>query len=242
MTKIERSAPTLNPSLDTRSVNGYVYFASNPSMPGLLKIGKTRIDPESRTRELHTTGVPTPFRMELALEVTDPDEAELVCHETLSRWRVEINREFFEISLLDAAQEVVPVLDDYIVSAIGALYVDAIREWVIRRKREKIDYAKRMFPKKVCAVRTRLVGLDLEVSDLREKLAEKKKALRNLADWESIGVRYLELRNEISEIEKLFLEKQRLANIANQELVSLHHSDLYRYYEIGIEDNDTRQS
>src|SRR5688572_6679317 len=41
---------------------GYLYVLINPSLPGLVKIGKTNRDPEQRAAELSAaTGVPTPF-------------------------------------------------------------------------------------------------------------------------------------------------------------------------------------
>ena len=37
---------------------GYVYILTNPSMPGLVKVGKTTNTPNQRMSELHSTGVP----------------------------------------------------------------------------------------------------------------------------------------------------------------------------------------
>lgn len=43
-------------------VNEIVYVLTNPSMPGLVKIGKTtQKEVSERMTQLYTTGVPTPF-------------------------------------------------------------------------------------------------------------------------------------------------------------------------------------
>jgi len=42
--------------------HGIVYVLTNPTMPGLVKIGKTSRDSVmARLSELYTTGVPLPF-------------------------------------------------------------------------------------------------------------------------------------------------------------------------------------
>ena len=35
----------------------YIYILSNPSMPNLIKVGKTTKHPSKRMSELHSTGV-----------------------------------------------------------------------------------------------------------------------------------------------------------------------------------------
>jgi hypothetical protein len=82
--------------------SGYVYILINQSMPGLIKIGRTLRDSRERARELHTTGVPTPF--ELAFEVfSNAHEAlEEEAHKQLQAFRVNTNREFFRFPLSDA--------------------------------------------------------------------------------------------------------------------------------------------
>jgi hypothetical protein len=44
---------------------GYIYVLSNPSMPGIVKVGRTFREPRARAAELSaSTGVPTPFKIE----------------------------------------------------------------------------------------------------------------------------------------------------------------------------------
>lgn len=76
---------------------GYVYILKNPSMPGLLKIGKTTRSVQQRANELWQTGVPTAF--EVVDECYSPNchELERWVHEWLSKWRVSPEREFFAV-------------------------------------------------------------------------------------------------------------------------------------------------
>ncbi|WP_170446841.1 GIY-YIG nuclease family protein [Ruegeria arenilitoris] len=76
-----------------------VYVLTNPSMPGLVKIGLTRRDdPISRMAELFSTGVPEPFQCEAAWEVGHAIEIESKMHAKFSSVRVNPSREFFKIS------------------------------------------------------------------------------------------------------------------------------------------------
>ena len=79
---------------------GFVYILSNPSMPGILKIGSTERTVKERVAELSaTTGVPTPFRVEHYILTEDPKGLEQSLHEELSEFRVNGNREFFKVSV-----------------------------------------------------------------------------------------------------------------------------------------------
>jgi len=78
---------------------GYVYILINESMPGLLKIGKTRRDSRSRARELYKTGVPTPYQVAFELFCDDYERTESQIHDELSDFRVNNNREFFRYPL-----------------------------------------------------------------------------------------------------------------------------------------------
>ncbi|MFQ6758290.1 MAG: hypothetical protein D9V46_07050 [Deltaproteobacteria bacterium] len=91
----------------------YLYILSNPSMPGLIKIGKTTTSPNQRMSELHSTGVPTAFALELSVEVDDCHVSEQAAHSTLSKFRVANNREFFRISVAEALKAIIPVIGRY---------------------------------------------------------------------------------------------------------------------------------
>lgn len=75
-----------------------VYVLTNPSMPGLVKIGKTtQIDLSARLSQLYTTGVPVPFECAYACEVEDCSKVERAFHLAFGGQRVNPKREFFSI-------------------------------------------------------------------------------------------------------------------------------------------------
>lgn len=87
----------------TQTGRGFVYILSNPSMPGMLKIGKTTRKPEQRVAELNAaSGVPTPFRIEATVATNDVHALEQRVHSILNAQRVNRNREFFETTVENA--------------------------------------------------------------------------------------------------------------------------------------------
>lgn len=77
---------------------GIVYVLTNPAMEGLVKIGiTTRSTLENRMGELYSTGVPVPFKCEIAVEVDDEMSVESVLHKAFAKFRVNPRREFFEV-------------------------------------------------------------------------------------------------------------------------------------------------
>lgn len=65
------------------------------------KIGRTSVDPKKRALELHGTGVPTPYRVEVAIWVNNCAAVEKWIHRHLESDRVHKKREFFRSSLLE---------------------------------------------------------------------------------------------------------------------------------------------
>lgn len=82
--------------------DGYIYVLVNPSMEGLLKIGRTSRSARNRVSELSAaTGVPTPFLLAYETEFNDCHAAERFVHTFLETkgFRVASNREFFNAPL-----------------------------------------------------------------------------------------------------------------------------------------------
>ena len=80
---------------------GYVYCMSNPLYQGILKVGITERTPEERAKELYTTGVPLPFKVEFAKKVSNPREKESLLHKLLEQYteRISGRREFFRVGV-----------------------------------------------------------------------------------------------------------------------------------------------
>lgn len=76
---------------------GTVYVLLNDSMPGLVKIGMTE-NLVRRMKELYNTSVPTPFQLFYAKTVEKPEFVESKIHAALADFRVNENREYFEIN------------------------------------------------------------------------------------------------------------------------------------------------
>ena len=91
----------------------FIYILSNQSMPGLIKVGKTTTTPSKRMSELHSTGVPTPFRLELSIRVADCHAAERAAHSALKKYRPSPNREFFQMPIEAAIPLILPAIGNY---------------------------------------------------------------------------------------------------------------------------------
>lgn len=84
---------------------GWVYILTNPSMPGLVKIGFTVRNPSVRASELtRATGVPAPFIIAWCRAVSDCASVEAAVHRMLHDKRVTDRREFFRCNVATARQ------------------------------------------------------------------------------------------------------------------------------------------
>jgi hypothetical protein len=85
---------------------GWVYLMTNPSMPGLVKIGSTTLTPQERARQLSSnTGVPRPFQVVAFQPFDDELRAERELQALLIEYRVKPGRrEFYEIDVEQAPE------------------------------------------------------------------------------------------------------------------------------------------
>jgi hypothetical protein len=87
----------------SKMTDGYIYCFSNPSMPGILKIGMTERMPEARLSEANASDTwrpPTPYKIEFAKKVFNAYQKEKTLHILLEQYTVRIHprREFFRVS------------------------------------------------------------------------------------------------------------------------------------------------
>ena len=93
------------------ATKGFIYVASNESMQGLLKIGRSKNHPDQRMQELAGTGVPTPFHLAYLALVEDHEAAEVRLHQFFSESRVNQNREFFKLEVSEALPKIRELLN-----------------------------------------------------------------------------------------------------------------------------------
>ena len=95
--------------------DSWVYVLSNASQPGLLKIGYTKNTPEERAKQIsNATGVALPYKVEWAFHCYDGFGLEQEVHHKLDAYRVNNNREFFQISLEEAKDTVTDLGKRYV--------------------------------------------------------------------------------------------------------------------------------
>lgn len=91
----------------------WVYILSNPALPNMLKIGYTKHEPEVRAKQISaSTGVALPYKVEWAFQCFNGEQLEQEVHRELESYRVNQNREFFDIPLVEA-QEAIEALGKY---------------------------------------------------------------------------------------------------------------------------------
>jgi hypothetical protein len=78
----------------------WVYILSNPTLPNLLKIGYTKLDPDTRAAQIsRATGVPLPYKVEWAFKCFNGEQLEGETHRALKKYRVNKIENFFKYHL-----------------------------------------------------------------------------------------------------------------------------------------------
>lgn len=83
-------------------MKGWIYFASNPSLKGVLKIGYTERDPLKRLSELSNTSLPNNFELIYTALLEGAESVEQLLHKKLQNLRVNNGREFFSCTAVEA--------------------------------------------------------------------------------------------------------------------------------------------
>ena len=151
----------------------YIYIASNKSMPGLVKIGRTSNPPTRRMSELNTTGVPTPFVLEFVAEVGSSHFVERRIHEKLTHCRVSKGREFFKTDVLIAITSCIEVAGTFNVIWDYTPNDYNIAELVAKKQKEaKEKEAKRVLERDalISDIISRTAPVLQSLSDARKKL------------------------------------------------------------------------
>jgi len=97
-------------------MRGFLYVASNPAMPGLLKVGYTTRAVSQRLVELASTGVPGKFKLEFYCEIESAEVLERKTHSALRNYHH--NKEFFKCGV----REVVRAVKTQLLSGAYDLY------------------------------------------------------------------------------------------------------------------------
>lgn len=95
--------------------HGILYFLTNQSMPGLVKIGHTTAGLEERLQQLASTGVPSPFEVAATFSVRNSQECEAAVHKQLKAYCSNPKREFFsagvDVLLKEAIDAIAPFIE-----------------------------------------------------------------------------------------------------------------------------------
>lgn len=150
-------------------------------MPGIVKIGKTTASPDQRALELHTTGVPTPFVLELSVEVDDCTASERAVHLALQSHRVASNREFFQISVAQAVEGVLSNIGYYKIHKLSSSHgIRVLEEEIIKRRQdENRKVAEKREEKRQQKIRRQL-EYEKRISERKEAIAIEKLKLLQL--------------------------------------------------------------
>ena len=182
---------------------GIVYVLTNPAMPGLVKIGKTSRDSvDGRLSELYSTGVPVPFECEFAGRVKNETEVEKRFHIAFGPYRINPNREFFEIEpeqaitllQLMTTEDVTPELQKE-ASGVDVESTDAVKR--LKARRPSLNYLEMQIPigstlrftrgDQACEViserRVKFEGENFSLTALTKRLLEVDRSLHPCPYW-----------------------------------------------------------
>jgi hypothetical protein len=97
--------------------DSWIYILTNKTMPNLVKIGFTNKTPDKRAKQIsRSTGVPLEFNVAYAFKCFNAHAFEGELHKYLKGYRINNDREFFQISINEAKDAVLLLGKRYIKS------------------------------------------------------------------------------------------------------------------------------
>ena len=117
---------------------GWVYVLSNPSIPNKVKVGTTQKRPEERAKDLCSTGVPTPFKIETAmLFANKAEQIEQKTHDVLTRAGIPKNKEFFDCDASIAAGSILKAAEFFHEEVLTTDPVLLTKDDILKAKRRE---------------------------------------------------------------------------------------------------------
>jgi len=94
--------------------DSWVYILTNRTMPNLVKIGFTDKTPDKRAKQIsRSTGVPIEFSVAYAFKCFNAHALEIELHRYLKDYRVNNDREFFQMSVDEAKEAILELGQRY---------------------------------------------------------------------------------------------------------------------------------
>ena len=90
-----RHCITSSKPIKHKNTEGYIYLITNPSFPGMCKIGKTTRSVSDRLKDLYNESILYPFNVIFSKKVRNCHAAEKLAHARCRHLRVARNREYF---------------------------------------------------------------------------------------------------------------------------------------------------
>lgn len=110
---------------------GILYFLVNEAMPGLVKVGHTTVNIETRLQQLSSTGVPNVFQVVASFHVDDSLQCEKDVHHKLKSYRANPKREFFAASPEKLIEESISVIGKYLASKEATSFQSVLSEYKV---------------------------------------------------------------------------------------------------------------
>lgn len=190
---------------------GLIYIISNSKQgKNVFKVGKTSKQIDQRLKQLNSeTGLIGKFKVFASFAVDDIDEAEKICHNELDDYRIQDNREFFEIEYSEIMEIVRECIRDYILKEYLEVQLSSKDEKKINENRQK----------------QRNEYLGFTDDDDFDDLINKKKSKQNKQNEE---------KNEESEKLKIFVNKNKkifsqFIDKLKKDLKKYKHINFYKY-------------